>query len=113
MRTKKLKKSEIYTISSDPRVYVVAAPMPKENAVRVGLHRMSEQDFQKGYRSDDFVKRVLSTGPLIYLGLKKAYGGMNGDSVQYDDAHLFARPDGQRIYIYKEHTKYIELFTAE
>ena len=87
--------------------------MPKENAIRVALHRMSEKDFEKGYRSDDFVLHRLRCEPLIYLGLEKAYGGLNGDSVQLDDAHLFVRPDGQRIYIYKEHTKYIKLFTAE
>ena len=49
--------------------------------------------------------------PLIYLGRKRVYGGMNGSAAKFDNAHHFVRPSGRRIYIYGHHIKYITPFT--
>ena len=105
MKVGDLQIGAIYRLSTDRRVSYRMGPTPLEEASRLALHILKKKDsaFTRPART--------MTEPLIYLGPKMVYGGMNGDKAAVEKAHRFVRPNGKRLYIYGEHIKHIMPFT--
>ena len=105
MKVGDLQVGAIYKLTSDPRVSYRMAPTPLEEASRLALYIL-----KRGQRSSDG-RAVHWSEPLIYLGNKMVYCGLNGDKAITEKVHHFVRPNGKRLYIYGEHIKHIMPFT--
>ena len=106
MKVSDLQVGAIYRLSTDPRVGYRVGPTPLEEASRLALFVLK----RKHRRTTDKVASSMSD-PLIYLGTKMVYGGLNGDKTIKEKVHHFVRSNGKRIYIYGEHIKHIMPFT--
>jgi hypothetical protein len=96
----------LYKIADDGRIGHRIGATPMEEANRLALFILTKKN-----KRDATWPPMNNSEPLIYLGPKMAYGGMNGDQVAVEKVHHFVRPNGKRLYIYGEHIKHIMPFT--
>lgn len=107
MKVSDMEVGQIYKVSADPRVTCRMGSSPKEEASRLALYILDKKNRRRGeYAASSICE------PLIYLGPKIVYGGKNGDVTVEERVHHFVRPNGKRIYIYGDHIKHIQPFTA-
>ena len=81
------------------------APTPLEEAHRLALFVLRRNHNKCDKSASEMPE------PLIYIGPKMVYGGINGDTAITEKAHHFVRPNGKRLYIYGDHIKHIRPFT--
>ena len=106
MKVGDLQLGAIYRLTREPNIGYRIGPTPMEEASRLALFVL-----KKNYHSSDRRASQIPVEPLIYVGPKMVYGGMNGNQTVTESAHRFVRPNGKRLYIYGEHIKHIMPFT--
>ena len=111
MKVVDLKTGNLYQISDDPRLAHRVGPTPLEEASRLALYVLSKD--HNYYRARQKFPHRWKPEPLVYLGPRMVYGGMNGDKAKIEKVHHFVRPNGKRIYIYGDHIKHIIPFTGK
>ena len=109
MKVADLNIGSLYRLSNDKRVGFVMGATPVEEASRLALYVLRRN--AQVAPVDPKMASTWSAEALIYLGAKKVYGGMNGDSVKYVKMHHFVRQNGKRLYISGQHIKHIIPFT--
>ena len=110
MKVVDLKRGELYRISDNPRLVARVGPTPLEEASRLALYVLSKTE-NKHRTLGWLAQKKWKPEPLLYLGPKLVYGGVNGDKAKVEKVHHFVRPNGKRLYIYGEHMKHIIPFT--
>jgi len=108
MRVSNLQVGGIYRLSNKPNIGYRIAPTPMEEASRLALFVLKKN---RARSAEDRQASHIPVEPLIYVGSKMVYGGMNGNQSVTESAHGFVRPNGKRLYIYGEHIKHIMPFT--
>ena len=110
MKVKELQEGALYRVKPIDKLGVSVGATPLEEASRISLYMLTQNQIK---HREDYKYRMAEEmqEPLIYLGRKRVYGGMNGSAAKFDNAHHFVRPSGRRIYIYGHHIKYIAPFT--
>lgn len=110
MKVDELEEGALYRVKVIDKLGVKMGATPLEEASRLSLYMLTNNQIRNrkhyNYRLAEEMQE-----PLVYLGRKRVYGGMNGNTTKFENVHHFVRPNGSRVYIYGHHIKYITPFT--
>jgi len=106
VKVRDLISGDLYRITHDHRIGGRVGKTPLEEASRLSLYVL-----KRAFHGTAIGLQGLQDEPWVYIGPKKVYGGMNGDTARYERVHHFVRPNGKRLYIYGQHIRHIRPFT--